>query len=105
MPSGQSSIDFTGAHRPLTAVPAQSSPAPGGAGPSPDGTSLPGARPRAAKAVTDVIDLIAGDRAQIMELLARISRLTGGCPDAPGGQAPGAGDRILSRPGPRWLAC
>jgi STAS domain/Hemerythrin HHE cation binding domain len=95
------STGLAGAHRPLTAVPAQSPPAPGGAGPGPDGTSLPGAGPRAAKAVTDVIDLIAGDRAQITELLARISRLTGGGPDPPGGQAPGAGDRMLS---PAWAA-
>jgi anti-anti-sigma regulatory factor len=91
------SISVTGAPRPLTPVPDQRSPAPGDAGMSPDGVSMPGGRPQGAKAVTDVIDLIVADRAQIWELLARISQLTGSCRDAPDGQAPGAGDRVLSQ--------
>jgi hypothetical protein len=95
------SIDFTGAPRPLTAAPDQNPPAPGDASTSPDGTSAAGARPQAATAATDIIDLIAADRAQITELLARISQLTGSCRDAPGGQAPGAGDPV---PGQAWAA-
>ena len=50
---------------------------------------MPGARSQAAQAVTDVVDLIAGDCAQIRELPARISQLTGTGQDTPG-QTPGA---------------
>jgi hypothetical protein len=91
------SISVTGAPRPLTPAPDQRSQAPGDAGMSPDGMSMPCGRPQGAKAVTDVIDLIVADRAQIWELLARISQLTGSCRDAPDGQARGAGDRVLSQ--------
>ena len=91
------SASVTGAPRPLIPAPDQRSPAPGDAGASPDGMSMPSGRPQGAKAVTDVIDLIVADRAQIGELLARISQLTGSCRDAPDGQAPGAGDRVLSQ--------
>jgi STAS domain len=95
------SISVTGAPRPLTPAPDQNPAAPGDAGNSPDGTPVPSARPQAGTAATDIIDLIVADRAQITELLARISQLAGSCRDAPDGQAPGAGDRALSQ---AWAA-
>jgi STAS domain len=99
--SPDASIGLAGAPRPLTLAPDQDSPTPGT---SADGTSLPSATPQAAQLETDVIDLITTYRAQITELLACTSQLTGSCPDAPGGQAPVAGDRVLSQ---TWaaLAC
>ena len=56
---------------------------------------------QAAATVTDVIDLITDDQAHIRALLAGISQLTGSCRDAPGGSAPGADRRVLSR---TWAA-
>ena len=91
------STSVTGVPRPLIPAPDQRSSAPGDAGTSPDGMSMPSGRPQGVKAVTDVIDLIVADGAQIWELLARISQLTGSCRDAPDGQAPSAGDRVLSQ--------
>jgi anti-anti-sigma regulatory factor len=94
-------ISVTGGPRPLTPAPDHRSPAPGDARNSPDGTPVSSARPQAATAATDIIDVIAADRAQIWELLARISQLTGSCRDASDGQAPDAGDRVLSQ---TWAA-
>ena len=99
--SPDASIGLAGAPRPFTPAPDQDSPTPGT---SADGTSRPSATSQAAQPETDVIDLITGYRARITELLACTSQLTGSCPDAPGGQAPVAGDRVLSQ---TWaaLAC
>jgi hypothetical protein len=91
------SIDFTGAARPFAPAPDQQPPAPGDAGTSTDGTSMPSPGLQAAATVTNVVDLITGDQAQIRALLARIGRLTGSCLDVPGGPAPGVDDRVLSR--------
>lgn len=94
------SIDFTGAARPLAPAPDRP-PAPGAPGTSLDGTSTPSPGLQSAATVTDVIDLITDDQAQIRASLARISQLTGSCRDAPGGPAPGADGPVLSR---TWAA-
>jgi hypothetical protein len=94
------SMDFTGAARPLAPAPDRP-PAPGVPGTSLDGTSMPSSGLQAAAPVTDVIDLITCDRAQIRALLGRIGQLTGSCRDARGGPAPSADGPVLSQ---TWIA-